>query len=290
MIKDIIVTGAEGMVGSAVVDVLSGNRDFRVHPYSHSRIDITHDRSMRNILRGTDFWGWINCAAYTNVDLAETEVDKAMSINAFGPQLITTLCQAMGTRLMHFSTDMVFNDPNESGYNEDDIPPAGTLYSRYGETKLAGENAVLYGYPENGVVIRTSAVYGPTKGKNFPKSIIAGYERNKKLTVTEKEFVKPTYSIDIATTLLFLLNNWTELVTNKGHRVFHAVPAKSTSRYNQAKLIGCLMGFEDKVEPGDFKRKIEMNPYSILNNTLLPELPDWRESTKRYVDSLRLSL
>lgn len=290
MIRDIIVTGAEGMVGSAVVDVLSGNRDFRVHPYSHERFDITHDRSMRNILRGTDFWGWINCAAFTNVDLAETEVDKAMSINAFGPQLIATLCRAMGTRLIHLSTDMVFNDPNPLGYNEDNIPPSGRLYSRYGETKLAGENAVLYGYPENGVVVRTSAVYGPTSGKNFPISIIAGYERNKKVTVTDKEFVKPTYSTDIATTLLFLLNNWTELVTNKGHRIFHAVPAKSTSRYEQAILIGGLMGFEDKVEPGDFKRKIEMNPYSILNNTLLPELPDWRESTKRYVDSLRHSL
>ena len=290
MIRDIIVTGAEGMVGSAVVDVLSGNRDFRAHPYSHERFDITHDRSMRNILRGTDFWGWINCAAYTNVDLAETEVDKAMTINAFGPQLIATLCQAMGTRLMNFSTDMVFNDPNPLGYNEDNIPPSGTLYSRYGETKLAGENAVLYGYPENGVVVRTSAVYGPTKGKNFPKSIIAGYERNGKVTVTKKEFVKPTYSIDIATTLEYILNNWTELVTNNGHRVFHAVPAEFTSRYTQARLIGSLLGFKDKVEAGDFERKIKMNPYSILNNTRLPELPDWRESTKRYINSLKRSL
>lgn len=286
MIKDILVTGSEGMVGKAVVNVLSQVSDFRVHPYRHDRMDITYDRAMRNLLRGTQFWGWINCAAFTNVDLAETEVDKAMSINAFGPQLIATLCQAMGTRLINLSTDMVFNEPNEAGYNEDDTPQTGRLYSVYGDSKRAGENAVLYGYPENGVIVRTSAVYGPTTGKNFPKSIIAGFQKNRMVTVTDKEHVKPTYSIDIAESLKYLLDNWTELVTNKGYRVFHAVPNDSTTRYRQAKFIGSLMGFEDNVVLGEFARKIAMNPFSILNNTRLPPLPSWMYRTREYIETL----
>lgn len=290
MIKDILVTGCEGMVGRAVVKVLSKDAELRVHPYSHHNMDITYDRGMRYKLRGTNFSWWINCAAFTNVDKAETDYDEAQAINSFGPQLIAMLCRSFQIRLIHMSTDMVFNDPNPYGYNEYDPTPKGSLYSRYGQTKLAGENAVLFGYPEEGVVVRTSAVYGPTEGRNFPKSIIAAHDRKGELIVTNQEIVKPTFSEDIADSLLYLINNWTELVINKRERIFHAVPDDFTSRFDQAKYIGSYLGFDNQVLEGEFERKIKMNPFSLLNNTRLPQLPSWKFSTWKYLDMLKNEL
>jgi dTDP-4-dehydrorhamnose reductase len=154
----------------------------------------------------------VNCAAYTAVDNAETHVREATELNAFAPSYLARACVGNGCRLLHVSTDFVFDGTANEPYAED--AATGPL-NVYGRTKLEGERGATEAHP-NAIVVRTSWLYGPN-GASFPRTIIRAYEAGKRLRVVADQHGCPTYTADLAQTMLEMMER------NAFPGIYHAV-------------------------------------------------------------------
>jgi len=142
----------------------------------------------------------INCAAYTQVDKAEVEKDKAMAVNGLAPGYIGRACSMAGIKLLHVSTDFVFDGESESPYTEDQHPnPIGV----YGRSKRQGEEAVMASGAHS-LICRTSWLYGP-HGNSFPRTMIKAWEAGKQLRVVSDQIGTPTYTRDLARVLVDMI-------------------------------------------------------------------------------------
>jgi len=164
----------------------------------HDELDVTDPESVANIPAGR-FGGidWcVNCAAYTVVDKAETEEEAAMAVNGYGVGYLAGAARLAGARLLHISTDFVFDGSATEPY-EPDAPtnPLGV----YGRSKLAGEKAALANDP-GAVVVRTAWLYGP-QGKSFPRTMIQAHAAGKSLRVVADQVGTPTCTLDLAVVL-----------------------------------------------------------------------------------------
>jgi len=187
------VLGAGGQLGSELARLLGPGSGVTRHEVSVTDRDSV-DRLMRDRRPEIVF----NCAAYNAVDLAETETDMAYAVNAEGPANVANACASHGARLVHFSTNFVFDGALNRPYAETD-PPAPL--SVYAASKLEGEQRVLERLP-SALVIRSSALFGDTgsaiKGGSFPDRILARAQRGEPLKVVSDQKVNPTYTGDLA--------------------------------------------------------------------------------------------
>jgi dTDP-4-dehydrorhamnose reductase len=187
------VLGAGGQLGSELARILGPGSGVTRHEVSVTDRDSV-DRLMRDRRPEIVF----NCAAYNAVDLAETETDMAYAVNAEGPANVANACASHGARLVHFSTNFVFDGALNRPYAETD-PPAPL--SVYAASKLEGEQRVLERLP-SALVIRSSALFGDTgsaiKGGSFPDRILARAQRGEPLKVVSDQKVNPTYTGDLA--------------------------------------------------------------------------------------------
>ncbi|MFI8566947.1 dTDP-4-dehydrorhamnose reductase [Rhodococcus sp. NPDC078407] len=192
----IVVTGAHGQLGRRVVALAAERGDGdEVAAYSSADLDITDaDAVAAAVSAGATV---INCAAYTAVDAAETDESRAMAINADGPRNLARACGRVGARLIHVSTDYVFDGTATTPYEVDATPAPR---SAYGRTKLAGENAVREELPE-AVVVRTAWVYDNT-GKNFVTTMRRLEGERETLSVVNDQVGSPTFAVDLASGLL----------------------------------------------------------------------------------------
>ena len=185
--------GAGGQLGSELARILGPGSGVTRHEVSVTDRDSV-DRLMRDRRPEIVF----NCAAYNAVDLAETETDMAYAVNAEGPANVANACASHGARLVHFSTNFVFDGALNRPYAETD-PPAPL--SVYAASKLEGEQRVLERLP-SALVIRSSALFGDTgsaiKGGSFPDRILARAQRGEPLKVVSDQKVNPTYTGDLA--------------------------------------------------------------------------------------------
>ncbi|HZH98927.1 MAG TPA: sugar nucleotide-binding protein, partial [Fimbriimonadaceae bacterium] len=167
----VLVIGGTGMLGSDVVHELR-SRGHEVLSPSSSELDITDPLGAASVASGA--YGkidWcVNCAAYTAVDKAETDADAATLLNAIAPGYLARSCAMAGTKLLHFSTDFVFDGLSSTPYTE--AMPTHTL-GVYGRTKREGEEAVLAGDP-SALILRTAWLYGPNGG-SFPRTMIRAW-------------------------------------------------------------------------------------------------------------------
>jgi dTDP-4-dehydrorhamnose reductase len=187
----IIITGAEGRLGAALVRELRYKYD--VIGCGRAQLDLTSSAELRDKLSASDFDALINAAAFTNVDLCESERDRAFLINAEAPELLAQICSAKNAKLIHFSTDYVFDGEKRAPYTEEDH---ANPISVYGESKLAGEKNVLAA--EDGhLVIRVSWVFGPDR-PSFIDAMIRGAQQQEKIDAVSDKFSTPTYTRDIA--------------------------------------------------------------------------------------------
>jgi dTDP-4-dehydrorhamnose reductase len=188
-----LVLGAGGQLGSELARILGPGSGVTRHEVSVTDRDSV-DRLMRDRRPEIVF----NCAAYNAVDLAETETDMAYAVNAEGPANVANACASHGARLVHFSTNFVFDGALNRPYAETD-PPAPL--SVYAASKLEGEQRVLERLP-SALVIRSSALFGDTgsaiKGGSFPDRILARAQRGEPLKVVSDQKVNPTYTGDLA--------------------------------------------------------------------------------------------
>ncbi len=266
----ILVIGGSGMLGSDLCEDLRA-RGHEVQAPSSTDFDITDpDTSARLALsRGSYDW-CLNCAAYTAVDKAETEIRTATELNAFGPGYLAGACSVAAIKLLHLSTDFVFDGRTAAPYTEDDeTSPLGV----YGRTKRDGELAVLSSH-SNSLIVRTSWLYG-LNGRCFPKTMIAAWEGGKTLRVVSDQTGCPTYTVDLARTV-------TDLVERNAYPgIYHACGPTVTNWH--AFAVSAVATWKDKT--GD-SRPIEIEPiptgayptpatrphYSVLNTAKVRDL------------------
>jgi dTDP-4-dehydrorhamnose reductase len=187
----IIIVGADGRLGAAL---MREYRDkFEITGFNHAQLDLSNFDEIREKLCGLDFDVLINAAAFTNVDLCETQRDEAFCVNAEAPRLLAEICHDKNAQLIHFSTDYVFDGEKREPYTEED---EAKPISVYGESKLAGEENVL-AVVERSFIVRVSWVFGPDRS-SFIDTMIKRARENEEVGAIADKFSAPTYTLDIA--------------------------------------------------------------------------------------------
>lgn len=202
---NILVTGANGQLGRELQDIQFSYPSYSFFFYSRNELDITNEQEVRKVFERVQPVYCINCAAYTAVDKAESEPEMAQALNADAVKLLATICNEIGTRLIHISTDYVFDGSSSSPYKEDDSTnPINT----YGRTKLEGEK-FCQAYNPDSIIIRTSWVYSQY-GSNFVNTMIRLLSIKEEISVVSDQKGSPTYAADLAEAILTIISglNW----------------------------------------------------------------------------------
>jgi dTDP-4-dehydrorhamnose reductase len=272
----IVIAGAGGQVGSFLAAVASGQgRD--VLALTSSQWDIADPQRADEIVQAGDVV--INCAAYTAVDDAERDRDRAHAINAAGPDHIARACARAGAQLVHISTDYVFDGSASHPYEpSDDTRPL----SVYGQTKLAGELAVLAALP-GAVVVRTAWVYTGGNGKDFVAAMRRLAAGDQVVDMVDDQTGSPTYTADLVGALL-------EVADGRVHApngIVHAANAGEVTRYGQTRAVFEILGADpERVRPvsSDHNPRPAARPsYSALSGRQSQEaglspLRPWRDA------------
>ncbi|MGG4000406.1 dTDP-4-dehydrorhamnose reductase [Anoxybacillus kestanbolensis] len=274
----VVVTGAKGQLGTDVVHLLA-DRGYEVYGYGREELDITNFDQVKQVITEIRPDVVIHAAAYTKVDLAESEPDQAFLINAYGTRNVAVVSEAVGAKLVHISTDYVFDGMATTPYNE--FAPTNPL-SIYGKSKLAGEQFVRDLHSKF-FIVRTSWVYGK-HGNNFVKTMLKLAQERNELMVVHDQVGCPTYTVDLANCIL-------ELIQTEKYGVYHVSNSGHCSWYEFAKAIFEEAGIKVKVNPcttKDFPRPAPRPAYSVFEHMALrlnrfKEMPHWRESLKNFV-------
>ena len=200
--KKILVTGSNGQLGSEIKALSQTYPQFDFTFTSSKELDITNKLNVTNFFKENTFDYCINCAAYTQVDKAEKEREKAFVVNVTGVKNLTQNCKKTNTVLIHISTDFVFDGIKNEPYTEEDVPKP---INYYGETKYLGELEIqkeLKSY----FIIRTSWLYGRF-GNNFVKTILRLAKEKGELSIVNNQFGIPTNAGDLTKFMLFLIDN-----------------------------------------------------------------------------------
>ncbi|MGP4007326.1 dTDP-4-dehydrorhamnose reductase [Streptomyces sp. 4N124] len=279
-----LVTGAGGMLGRDLVAELRG-RGAPVVALDHAALDITRPDAVSAAFAEHRPDVVVNCAAYTAVDDAESDEERALRINGDGPRLLARACASAGARLVHVSTDYVFAGDDRSAPYPEDHPPAPR--TAYGRTKLAGELAVLEELPAAGAVVRTAWLYG-VHGRSFVRTMIELEGRRDTLDVVDDQRGQPTWSADVATRIADLGPG--------ANGVFHATSSGEATWYELAREVFRLLGADpDRVRPTGseaFPRPAPRPAYSALAHGRwqqigLPAPRDWRDALNEAMPHIR---
>ncbi|MEU0200061.1 MULTISPECIES: dTDP-4-dehydrorhamnose reductase [unclassified Streptomyces] len=283
-----LITGAGGMLGRDVVDELT-RRGETVAGLDRAALDITRPEAVDAAVREHRPDLVVNCAAYTAVDDAETDEARALEINGDGPRLLARACAAHGARLVHVSTDYVFDgEARTAPYPEDH--PTGPR-TAYGRTKLAGERAVLEELPGASAVVRTAWLYG-VHGANFVRTMIGLEARRDTVDVVDDQRGQPTWSADVAERIADLGPR----LGPDAHGVFHATSSGEATWYELAREVFSLLGADpDRVRPTSsaaFPRPAPRPAYSALAHRRwqeigLPLPRDWRSALHEALPRIR---
>jgi len=227
MTKEVLVTGAKGMLGQDLVVELEA-RGWKVSAIDVGDLDIADPSQVARIASG-EFGkeGWlVNCAAYTAVDKAEAESDRSTLVNALAPGYLAQAAGQCGKRMVHISTDFVFDGEKLSPYQEGDtVNPL----SAYGRTKLEGEESVS-SHAHDALIVRTAWLFGPL-GNCFPKAIRHAYEAGRELKVVADQTGCPTYTVDLARVIVDLMEK------NAPGGIYHATGPEAMTWHLFAKMI-----------------------------------------------------
>ena len=260
--------GAAGQLGSELTRLLGDDS-----AVTHDAVSVTDERALDALLKARRPAVVFNCAAYNAVDRAETESDLAFAVNADGPANVARVCARYGIRLVHFSTNFVFDGAMRRPYVEADA--AGPL-SVYGASKLKGEQRVLDLLPE-ALVIRTSAVFGDVgsaiKGGSFTERIVARATQGGPLRVVSDQKVNPTFAGDLAPEAI-------ELAEGQLHGVVHIVAAGCAGwdEFARAALMECEVPAElEPVLSAELGSAAARPLNGCLESTRVAPLRPWRE-------------
>lgn len=269
----VLVTGANGQLGLELQELLpqSGHE---VVALAKKELDISDAAAVERAVEEHAPKLVVNAAAYTNVDVCETETELAYAVNALGPRNLAQSCERRGCDLLHVSTNYVFDGRGEEPYEPFDQP---NPISAYGRTKLAGEEYVKH-LCSRWYVVRSAGVYG--EGHNFVRTMLrVGRERDS-LKVKDDEYIAPTYAKDLAEGIA-------EIVGSRLYGLYHVTNSGSCSWYEFACEIFDLAGVEVEVAPvpgSEYPLPAERPANGVLSSLGSPELRHWREALAEYLE------
>ena len=270
--KRILVTGANGQLGSAIVSVFKQHH-MDVIGTDRSMMDITNQDQVFEVVKQLKPQVIIHCAAYTAVDQAEEDKKTCYRVNVDGTRNLALIAKAMNIEFIYFSTDYVFDGTKKEPYSVTDIP---NPINYYGLTKYLGEEIVKT-ILTNFYIFRISWVYGPN-GKNFVKTILRLGKEKPSINVVNDQVGSPTYTMDVADFLLSKPNIEPGIhhLTNEG---FISWFVFATEIINTAKLT-CLV---NPIASADYKTRARRGSNSCLIKTSVTTLPNWKESLVTYL-------
>ena len=274
----VLVTGASGQLGQALQSISRNYTDIDFHFFNSTALNITDLEQCKTVFNTIKPDFCINAAAYTAVDKAESEFDKATLINVKGAENLAHVCKDQNTILLHISTDFVFDGTATKPYTEEDIPnPSGV----YGQTKLDGEKAIQ-NILEKYFIIRTSWVYSEF-GNNFMKTMLRlGSERDV-LSVVNDQIGTPTNAVDLARVLLEIIKS-----DKKDFGIYNFSNEGQCSWYDFAKKIFEINKIEIDLQPIPtlaYPTPAKRPAFSVLDKSKIKkvfgvEILEWEESLK----------
>ena len=296
---NILVTGCNGQLGNCIreyyraempVDFVVNNKfiftdinievDVNTDTIRFTKLDITNYDDILALLKEENVNMIINCAAYTNVDKAEDEPNIAYVVNTAAVDDLARAASDIGAKMIHISTDYVFDGKGYKPYTENNIT---NPINMYGQTKCAGENRLFERLGDNGLVIRTAWLYS-NFGKNFVKTMLKLAEERDEINVVFDQVGTPTFADDLAAVIckIIMSNKWVG-------GIYHYTNEGICSWYDFAVAIMELYDFDCKVHPvhsKDYQTKAERPHYSVLDKTKIKEtygieIPYWRDSLKK---------
>ena len=279
--KKIIVTGANGQLGRAINQQYAGNSEYELINTDVDELDITRIESVMDLARRVQPYAIINCAAYTAVEACEQEEDLAFRINAIGARNLSIAASETGAKLVHVSTDYVFDGNGSRPYRETDpVGPQGA----YGRTKLAGENFVKE-FSDRHYIVRTAWLYGD--GKNFVKTMLRLSETNNVVRVVKDQVGSPTSAVELAKAIAYLL-------PTENYGLFHGTCEGDCSWAQFTEEIFRLAGRKTKVDPitsEEYGAAVKRPAYSILENYMFKMttdymFADWHDAIAEYLKNL----
>ena len=279
--KRVMITGANGQLGRAVNLQYADSGEYELINTDVGELDITNIDKVMTFVREVKQYAIINCAAYTAVDACEKEEDLAFRINAIGPRNLSIAATETGAKMMHVSTDYVFDGNGTRPYRETD--PTGPQ-GAYGRTKLAGEDFVRE-FSDRHFIVRTAWLYGD--GKNFVKTMLRLSETNDKVRVVMDQVGSPTSADELAKAIAYLL-------PTENYGLFHGTCEGDCSWAQFTEEIFRLAGKNTIVEAitsEEYAAAAKRPAYSILENYMLKMttdfmFADWHDAIAAYIGKI----
>ncbi|SHJ79703.1 dTDP-4-dehydrorhamnose reductase [Clostridium amylolyticum] len=293
---NILITGAKGQLGSQIMNIIKDGKselgaiptqvaEAKVIGIDIKDLDLTDLKAVRLYLKELKPDVVINPAAFTNVDACETSIDTAFKVNALAARNMAMVCEEIGAKLIHISTDYVFSGVGTVPLKEHDMTAPVSIY---GKTKLAGENFVRE-FCSKYFIVRTAWLYG-YNGKNFVYTIMNAAKEKGHLTVVDDQRGNPTNAEDLA-------HHIVKLAVTEDYGVYHCTGEGECSWYDFAKAIVEYSGINCTVDPITSEqlvnRAAKRPAYSSLDNMMLRctvgnEMRDWKEALKEFINKINV--
>ena len=276
----VLVTGATGQLGQALQYIAPGYPSVNFYFASSAQADVTDKQSLSKVFEEIKPDFCINTAAYTAVDKAESEPEKAFAVNVTGAHNLAEVCSNYNTILVHVSTDFVFDGETSKPYKEyDTTNPIGV----YGKTKREGEIEIEKVLPQH-YIIRTSWLYSQF-GANFMKTMLRQAAERSSLNVVSDQQGTPTHAVDLAKSILHIIQSG-----KKAYGVYHFSNEGETSWYGFAKKIFEINNIDIEVKPiptSAYPTPAKRPGYSVLDKSKIKDtfelhINNWETSLERY--------
>lgn len=276
----ILVTGANGQLGRELKTVIEGIKPGITVYTDVDTLDLTDPKTVESFITNGDFTHVVNCAAFTAVDKAETEQALCLKVNRDAVKNIATVATNLGIKVLHISTDYVFDGKSYRPYRESDkVNPV----SAYGTSKRKGEMVLLSMCPD-AVIVRTAWLYSP-HGSNFVKTMLRLGRERKELNVVFDQIGTPTYAYDLAEAVakIIFARQWMP-------GIYHFTDEGACSWYDFTKAIHRIAGIEgcavNPILTDDYPTLATRPHYSVLDKTLIKKtygikIPHWEESLQK---------
>lgn len=276
----ILITGSKGQLGSEIRALSKVYSEYTFLLTDFEELDITNHKKVEQFIVKNNVNTIVNCAAYTAVDKAEEEYELSNQLNHLAVENFARISKRYQIKLIHISTDYVFDGIQHKPYIESD---PSNPQSVYGQTKLAGEDAMLRVNPKNSIIIRTSWVYS-SFGNNFVKTMLKLAKEKGELSVICDQIGTPTYAGDLAKAILEIIPK----LDHKAVELFHYSNEGVCSWYDFAKAIFEITDMNVKInaiESSEFPTAAKRPYFSVLNKSKIKnrfqiKIANWRDALK----------
>ena len=287
----ILVTGASGQLGRSIENfVKKSNINHSFVFVTREELDLSSKSNIKSYFKNHKFDLIINCAAFTAVDRAELYEEEANKINHLAVKQIAEIAKRNSIKLIHISTDFVFDGLTNQPYSETDTTSPLNIY---GKSKLAGEDSILSIMKFDAIIIRTSWLYSEY-GNNFVTTILKLAEKNSSLNIVSDQIGSPTYAVDLAQVILTIVKSEKFIESNKKSQIYHYSNEGVCNWYDFAKEIINISGVKCTIKPiktEDYPTAAKRPQYSLLSKKKISKefnlkINYWQDSLKHCIQNL----